>query len=938
LLRSHQIDIHGVLSLLTQAAFYSLRIEAHTSRQKFALQLYSRLTNANPELVLVFMQAGSAGTKQDEQKTGDDDEDSAGPGVRTTGSNFGDAGAGGAALASSRPTGGGAGSVMSSRPGGAGLMTAGARQGGGLMSSRMGAPGSQKRSALMTMVDVIERVTGLDLDGDGTVGGDILAEEDDVDFGGGSAAAAKKTKFSRLSWGLEIWDLLRCCIELMYEPELQKQRLTVIAARFFSYGCKASHLKTIGMGLQGVLGELLIVHTKTPWSSAESTAWDWFWGHIETSMRWTIEAYEAGVAETVRKDWKAIQSSHTDEEFGTIFFSEIKAVAPDFLRLFVRPKKLQYSTFIDQMDMFVGFSTGPEAFYDQIKSLAIRHIKYGVTAQMVKHYGTVIKNVLKRSLGDQYNEESQKAWDYVWTGVSRCVADCLSVGSNLVTVALVAGEVEELERALSLAPRGQRADWITRVQIHDSVVSPLYWAVRDGKLDMARVMIKDLLALRADREAYYFGYDQLWAVHPDIVAVLCKICPDLLEDLFDGMMWHSAVVEEGDKVRVNYYLRELYGDPEVFPDTWGTPFGVLALKGPTSVFVHPLVSKVLDIKWRRFGMKWFLVLEGWYTLVLIAFEVAFVGYEQHDCSMTGLRLGVGALAAATFAGQALLIIGQIRAGQVGPVRLPIVGWNLSLPRWMHKQWNCLRLVSMGILAFIGLYDPCTFLNSELEKAKSLADVLSNSSSGPSAPLVIASGTTLSNIDVACAVVAVLLWFGTFQFCTLAHRLSAFMFTVGTLVSDVSRVIAVMALLTLGFGTSMARLQQHIPDSPFSTFEGAVYSLLRRTLQLDPPHMDSVSGFGWLFFLLYAFLVTIGMLNILIAQLTQNVQNLAQLTASYAILHRVHVTLEVESMLSQSTRQRIWGEMALHEPLDFEKGYMVLYAVFTCVFDAHKFSA
>ena len=30
---------------------------------------------------------------------------------------------------------------------------------------------------------------------------------------------------------------------------------------------------------------------------------------------------------------------------------------------------------------------------------------------------------------------------------------------------------------------------------------------------------------------------------------------------------------------------------------------------------------MLEIKWQRFGMKWFLILEGWYTLVLIAFEV-----------------------------------------------------------------------------------------------------------------------------------------------------------------------------------------------------------------------------------------------------------------------------------------------------------------------------
>ncbi len=45
-----------------------------------------------------------------------------------------------------------------------------------LLDFTQGLPGTQKRSALMTMVDVIERVTGLDLDGDGTVGGDILAE------------------------------------------------------------------------------------------------------------------------------------------------------------------------------------------------------------------------------------------------------------------------------------------------------------------------------------------------------------------------------------------------------------------------------------------------------------------------------------------------------------------------------------------------------------------------------------------------------------------------------------------------------------------------------------------------------------------------------------------------------------------------------------------
>ncbi len=41
-----------------------------------------------------------------------------------------------------------------------------------------------------------------------------------------------------------------------------------------------------------------------------------------------------------------------------------------------------------------------------------------------------------------------------------------------MTLALVSGDTDELKRALDLAPRGQRADWVTRVQIHDSVVRP----------------------------------------------------------------------------------------------------------------------------------------------------------------------------------------------------------------------------------------------------------------------------------------------------------------------------------------------------------------------------------------------------------------------------------------------------------------------------------
>ena len=327
------------------------------------------------------------------------------------------------------------------------------------------------------------------------------------------------------------------------------------------------------------------------------------------------------------------------------------------------------------------------------------------------------------------------------------------------------------------------------------------------------------------------------------------------------------------QVRVNYYVRELIGDPDAYPDAWGTPFGVLALNGPTGIFEHPLVAKVLDIKWRRFGMLWFLALEGWYTLVLAMFELAFIGYDHHDCARSGLRIAVGIMAGATFIAQSLLVFGQARAGQVGPAY--VLGWEMSLPRWLHKRFNCIRLVSMGIVAFVGIADPCLFFPDDMQQAEAAA-----AAGGSEAPLWIVPGSRLAQIDIACALVAILLCLGVFQFGILSHKLSAFMFTIGTLVSDVSRVIVVVVLLTLAFGTALTRVESGA--SPFGSFQESLFTLVRKTLLLETPPFTSLSPFGWALFLIYCFSASIGMLNILVAQLDQNVHKLSKLTECYAI--------------------------------------------------------
>ncbi len=148
-------------------------------------------------------------------------------------------------------------------------------------------------------------------------------------------------------------------------PE-QNQRLTANASRFFDYGCRSSHLKLLGEALQGVLGEVLILNGLAPWGAPEAAAWGWFWGRLESAMRVTMDAHENDYADTVHNSWEMIKERYTIEAFGNIFYAEMQRTAPDLLTLFVRPKALQYSTFVQLMETLVQFAQDPEVFYQMV--------------------------------------------------------------------------------------------------------------------------------------------------------------------------------------------------------------------------------------------------------------------------------------------------------------------------------------------------------------------------------------------------------------------------------------------------------------------------------------------------------------------------------------------------------------------------------------------
>jgi len=61
-----------------------------------------------------------------------------------------------------------------------------------------------------------------------------------------------------------------------------------------------------------------------------------------------------------------------------------------------------------------------------------------------------------------------------------------------------------------------------------------------------------VLQVRVDREAVYWGQEQLWELHPDIVRLLVMKRPVMLAQLLDDHMWTSMHVVDCQRCAVFY--------------------------------------------------------------------------------------------------------------------------------------------------------------------------------------------------------------------------------------------------------------------------------------------------------------------------------------------------------------------------------------------------
>merc|ERR1740117_1661123 len=121
--------------------------------------------------------------------------------------------------------------------------------------------------------------------------------------------------------------------------------------------------------------------------------------------------------------------------------------------------------------------------------------------------------------------------------VAKMLVRTITEGATIVMKAINQNSEKLLKKAIGCAPRGERAAWMLIVQVGTQSISPLAWSVEAGNFEAAVAIIRDLLTFRADRDRYYFGVDELFKRHHDIVKMLCDKAPDLVPQMLDGLIW-----------------------------------------------------------------------------------------------------------------------------------------------------------------------------------------------------------------------------------------------------------------------------------------------------------------------------------------------------------------------------------------------------------------
>lgn len=705
-----------------------------------------------------------------------------------------------------------------------------------------------------------------------------------------------------MGFGQNLWmnEVLACFDNIVANcasPGRLTEECDVLVCRIAKVTTGKVNLSDFKSGMLASLRSLL----PKDWTTDHEVAWTWLWGLVERTatpnlglpVKWerAYGLFLDGVDEA------------TGYKLRSDIFSKFFAVAPSGQDYFKQSNTYLHLVSTKVLLMILDMYRDPVKMVDDISSVGLRHVGYGAPTQFFPPFTSAIVEVISTYTDDETCIEGFK-----WSAglIAKSTVRTIIEGSTIVMQAINVNSRKAMSKALSVATRGERSDWMLMIQVGSQNISPLAWAIASGALDAASTMLRDLLTIRADRDRYYYPFNDLFNRHADVVSVLLTDAPSLFPELMDGLIWRSRMTQGGQR-RVNYYIKHLMVDGEgKFARNleW-----VLKAQDP-KIVCHPVLVTLSDLVWSGVACNSFLFRKSWFVFILGVFicsqsVLQHIGNDDSSAKrfvIFGFRCFVYIFGLGNMVyHHSTHIFSAYRHMELIKIRgvFPVPSYLATLYETTNILLMCILLVMLGtepILHCIGKTDELLTGNcSDAYDIKVVYSVLS--------------------------LVAMLLYF--FHCIDLAvfnNRVSAYVLVCGRMLVEMGVFLFALVIVILTFSSGMSCLEQEHPE--FIGLHNGSLALWEMAVQLfNPKAYLRLKSEMFLIGVTYVFMIVsvVFLLNLLVAQLTCAYDAIYADMVGYARITRIKIIVESMPQVSPKKWSRFVGSLEFEKRIDFNAG-------------------
>lgn len=659
------------------------------------------------------------------------------------------------------------------------------------------------------------------------------------------------------------------------------------------------------------------------WDSSYEVAWNWLWDNVDRLLRRTLgrpRFWELALAHF----WESMEDAKSYEMRKAIY-QRFFQLAPEGQEYFKQSDTRLHFIAERISQMTLELFRRPHEMVDDISALGLRHVGYGIPTELFGPYVSASVEVL-RSMTDDH--DTCDAYRWALGLISQMLVRTISEGSTVVMQAINSNSVAQLRRAVSCAPRGLRAQWVLKVEVGSQSISPLMWAIESGRLDAAKAIIEDLLTIRADRERYYYGVEDLFNRHNDIIRRLCTDAPELLPTLLDGLVWRSRLVVN-DQRRANYYVKHLLLNLEGgISDTlkW-----LVAAKDPKSM-AHPVIILVSDTLWTGIVYKRFILSKLWFmaSLVVLMLGQAILpktdgyNFDNH----LGSRIAVFIFRLTMYVTTMVRLFHKhsklwLAAYQE---RNTLRCCGVPVPKYLKDKSDLGELVLLVTIILMCSHEPMFWcagghLTSIVEAE--INNVTQNVTEADAVEFPTDTCDASDDVQYRYSVFGMgammMHWLLLIDLSVFSTGLSSFVLIIGQVINEMTRFLTALVFLLLTFSSAISVLlhsypeMQNIPDTATTLF-AVILKISQddyRPMGVDPFLLTAI----------FMFILATGvvLLNLLIAQITNTYMFINQDMIGFARMNRAGVIVETLGMCDEAVWASFVESLKLDQPLEFNQG-------------------